>query len=105
MTCVAGNMERHAGWVANSSAAGRAEHDALMRVAGAYRAMAAAAGEAAAAMTAMKELAPAPHDRAKLDRAGQLRFLREKIAIQRELAAMLVAHAAESQAAIAELGG
>jgi hypothetical protein len=103
MNHVAGNMERHATWVGTGSAAARRENHAMMQVAREYRAMADAAGRAAAAMTAMNELPPAPHDPARLDRAGQARWMRAKIKMQRELAAMLERHARESEKALTEL--
>jgi hypothetical protein len=103
MDHVATNLEAHASWVGADSHAARDEHDALLRVARAYRDMAEAAARAAAAMTAMKDLAPAPHDPSRIDRAGQASWMRLKIQIQRELAALITRHADESQAALAEL--
>ena len=50
MNHVATNMEWHATWVGTGSGAANAEHAALLRVAGEYRAMASAAGRAATAM-------------------------------------------------------
>jgi hypothetical protein len=100
---VADNMEWHAGWVGTGSVAARREHDGLLRVARAYRAMAEAAGRAAAAMTAMRDLAPAPHDGSRFDRAGQARWMRAKIEMQRDLAATLERHARDSDKALARL--
>jgi len=105
MEHVAGNMEWHAGWVGTGSPAAKREHDALLRVATDYRAMAAAAARAATAMTGMKDLEPVPHDRSKLDRAAQARWMRAKIKMQREFAALLVQHAEDSDKALAELEG
>ena len=79
MDHVATNMEWHATWVGIDSAAAKREHDALIRVVGEYRAMAATAGRAATAMKAMKDLAPIPHDPSKVDHAGQARWMRAKI--------------------------
>lgn len=103
MAHVAGNMEWHADWVGTGSAEAKREHDALLRVATEYRAMAAAGGRGAAAMRAMKDVPPAPHDRAKMDRAAQARYMRAKIKMQREFAALLIRHAEESEQALAEL--
>jgi hypothetical protein len=104
MDHVAGNMEWHARWAAAAgSPAGRREHDAMARVARAYRAMAAAAGRAAIAMKAMKDLPPVAHDRSQLDRPGLARWMRAKIKMQREFAATLNRHAADSEKALAEL--
>jgi hypothetical protein len=105
MNHVATNMEGHATWVGTDSGAAKAEHAALLRVAGEYRAMASAAGRAATAMKAMKDLAPAAHDPARLDRLGQARFMRAKIQMQREFARLLTRHAEESEKALAELEG
>lgn len=101
MDHVAGNMDAHATWVGTATAAAKQEHDALRRVAAAYRAMAWAAGSAAQAMLAMKDLPPAPHDRAKRDDAAWAAWMREKIRLQRELASLLERHAAESEHALA----
>lgn len=103
MTHVASNMEAHASWVGTGSPAAIQEHQAMLRVAGEYRAMAAAAGRASAAMRAMRDLPPAPHDPEKLDRAAQVRWMRTKIAMQREFAALLERHAQESEAALVEI--
>ena len=103
MSHVATNMEWHAGWVGVDSPAAKREHDALMQVAAAYRAMADGAARAAAAMAAMKELEGAPHDPARIDRAGQARWMRAKIEMQRDFARLLLRHADESDAALAEM--
>jgi len=103
MNHVATNMEWHAKWVGVGSSTAQAEHDALLRVAKEYRAMAAAAGGAALAMAAMKNLAPAMHDPSKVDRAAQARWMRTKIHRQREFADMLLRHAEDSEKALAEL--
>lgn len=105
MNHVATNLEAHAVWVGVDSIAAKREHDALRRVAGEYRAMAEAAGRAAAAMKAMRDMAAAPHEPSKLDPARQERRMREKIAMQRELARLLLRHAADSDAAMDELDG
>lgn len=104
MSHVAGNMEWHARWVgAHRSAEARKEGAAMARVAREYRAMAAAAGRAAEAMRAMKDLPAAPHDGAKVDRAAQATWMRTKIKMQRQFAATLLQHAADSEKALAEL--
>lgn len=103
MEHVAGNMEWHARWVGTGTPAARREHDAMLRVVAAYRAMARAAAQADAAMTAMKDLPPAPHDRAKIDRTAQARYMRTKIDMQRAFSALLLRHAEESEQALAEL--
>jgi hypothetical protein len=103
MDHVATNMEWHAGWVGAGSSAAKREHDALVRVAVEYRAMAAAAARAATAMRAMHELPPAPHDPSKLDRAAQAQWMRAKIQMQRDFAGLLTRHAEDSEKALAEL--
>ena len=95
-------MDAHAAWVGQASAAAKQEHDGLRRVAGAYRAMAQAAGAAAQAMQAMKDLPPAPHDPALRDGEAWTGWMREKIRMQRALAALLERHAAASERALAE---
>ena len=101
MDHVAANMDAHATWVGTATAAAKQEHDALRRVAAAYRAMAWAAGSAAQAMHAMRDLPPAPHDPHKRDGAAWAAWMREKIRMQRHLAATLERHAAESEHALA----
>lgn len=103
MEHVAGNMDWHARWVGTATPAARREHDAMARVAAAYHAMARAGTRAAGAMSAMKDLPAAPHDATKVDRPAQARYLRTKIAMQREFAALLLRHAEESEKALAEL--
>ena len=103
MSHVATNMEWHADWVGLASPAAQREHDALLRVAGEYRAMADAAGRAAAAMEAMRPLEAAPHDPSRVDRAAQARWMRAKIEMQRDFAGLLLRHAEDSEAALAEL--
>ncbi len=100
MDHVATNMEAHAAWVGANTDEARAEQDGLVAVANAYRAMADAAGRAAAAMTAMRDLAPAPHDPTRLDRAALGRWMTAKVAMQRDFAALLERHAAASDAAL-----
>jgi hypothetical protein len=68
-----------------------------------YRAMAAAAGRAATAMRAMKDLPGVPHDRSKLDRPAQAAWMRAKIKMQRQFAATLLRHAEDSEKALSEL--
>jgi hypothetical protein len=102
MNHVAANMDAHASWVGDASAAAKQEHDGLRRVAAAYRAMAQAAGAVAETMAAMKDLPPAPHDPARRDGAAWIGWMREKIRMQRELAALLDRHAGASERALAE---
>jgi hypothetical protein len=113
MAHVAANMETHATWVREGADSGsdsgadpaRLERAGLLRVAAAYREMAEAGARAALAMRAMKDLPPAPHDRAKVDRAALARWMRAKIAMQRDFAALIGRHADESERALAELDG
>ncbi len=103
MTHVATNMEAHANWVGTGSKPAQKEHDALLRIAREYRAMAAAGARAATAMEAMKSLEPAPHDPRKMDRAAQARWMRAKIQMQRDFAALISRHADDSERALAFL--
>jgi hypothetical protein len=104
MNHVAANMELHASWV-GAGGDGRREHDALMVVAREYRAIGDAASRAATAMKSMKEI-PAPfHDPARLDRAGQIRWMRAKIHMQLDLARLLTEHADLSRMVLAKLEG
>jgi hypothetical protein len=102
MAHVATNMEVHARWAATDPR-GTRERDGLLAIAREYQAMADAAMRAAVAMRAMKDLPQTPHDPARLDRAGQTRWMREKIALQLEFARLLVAHAEVSKRVLAQL--
>jgi hypothetical protein len=104
MNHVAANMEVHADWV-GSDPAGARERDALRAVAREYRAMADAGERAAAAMRAMRPLPAVPHDPARLDRAAQARWMRDKVEMQLELAQLLTQHAEASLAVLAEMDG
>ena len=102
MNHVATNMETHATWAGHTQA-GKQERDALMTVAREYRAMADAATRAAAAMLAMKNLPSAPHDPGRLDRAGLVKWMREKIQMQLQFAQLLTQHAEVSKKALAAM--
>jgi hypothetical protein len=105
MMHVAANMETHATWVGSGSDPARREQAGLLDVAAAYREMAKAGARAGAAMRAMKDLPPAPHDGTKIDRAALARWMRAKITMQREFAALVARHADESERALAQLQG
>jgi prophage DNA circulation protein len=100
---VAGNLAAHAKWVGTETPDAAAEHDALTHIAREYRNIATAAERAAAIMKSMYNLAPAPHDVSRLDRAALARFIRRKIELQLKLADLLVNHAESSRSALAEL--
>ena len=100
MEHVAKNMVAHAEWVGVEGDACRAEHRALLDVAAGYRAIAASASKAATTMRALGELEPATHDPAAWDRAAFATWMQHKIALQTELAQLLLAHAAASKAAL-----
>jgi len=100
MAHVARNLRAHAVWVGTKSSEAKLEHDALQQVAAGYEAIGEAAKQTAAAMTAMRELPPAPHDPNAFDRASFVSWMREKVALQRELAKLLVDHATSSEAVL-----
>jgi hypothetical protein len=100
---VADNMDAHARWVGGATPPARREQDALADVANRYRAIASAAEGAAAAMAALRELRPVPHDPARLDRAALAAWMRAKIEKQRAFAALILRHAADSDAALDEI--
>ena len=101
MEHVAKNMVAHAEWVGTSGDPARAEHRALLDVAAAYRGIAQAASKAAATMRALHDLEPAPHDPSRWDRAAFVEWMQHKVALQTELARLLLAHAEQSKAALA----
>ena len=104
MSHVAINMVVHANWL-GADGGGKREHDSLLAVAHEYSAIAEAAGRAASAMRAMKEIPATPHDPARLDHAGQARWMRAKIEMQVEFAQMLMKHAEMSKRVLAEMEG
>jgi hypothetical protein len=97
MRHVAENLEAHARWVGKLSVEARAEHAALLKLAGDYGQIAAAATQAAATMRGMRDLAPAPHDSAVWDRDAFMLWMRKKIDLQRAFAQLVLEHAEESE--------
>lgn len=102
MQHVASNLEAHAAWVGDSVEAARQEREALLSVAEGYRAIAAAGFGAAAFMRGLAELPPAPHDPARWDRVSFVRWMREKIVLQRAVAQLLLEHAEASERVLNE---
>jgi len=100
MRHVAINLDAHASWIGTASPEANAEHDGLRRVADAYRDMANAADRAVVVMRSMRALPAAPHDPAAFDGAAFASWMRDKIARQRALAALLERHAASSARAL-----
>jgi hypothetical protein len=96
---VAQNLEVHARWVGTSGEAARREHDCLRLIAAEYRTIAMAAERAATIMRSMADLPAAPHDPGRLDHAAQLRWMGQKIELQRAFAKLLLSHADASEAA------
>jgi hypothetical protein len=97
MAHVAQNVRAHATWVGTSSVDAKLEHDALQQVAAGYEAISQAASRTATAMIAMRLLPPAPHDPSLFDRTSFVGWMRDKIGMQRELARLLLEHAASSE--------
>jgi len=102
MQHVAFNLEAHAAWVGDAVDAARQEQAALLSVAEGYRAIATAGFSAAACMRGLADLPPAPHDPARWDRAAFVRWMREKIVLQRALAQLLLEHAEASERVLNE---
>ena len=100
MAHVARNLRAHAVWVGTQSAEAKLEHDALQQVAAGYEAISEAASRTAAAMHAMRDLPPAPHDPNAFDRVSFVSWMREKVELQREMAKLLLEHAASSEAVL-----
>jgi hypothetical protein len=100
---VAENMVAHGEWVRKSGPGGAEEERGLQQVAQHYRAMAEAAQQAAAAMRAMREIPPVPHDLALLDRMALARWMKTKVHLQRRLAHLLLNHAEHSEAVLRKM--
>ena len=101
MQHVATNMVAHAAWVGTDGDACRAEHRALLEVAAGYRAIAAAALNAASTTRALGDLELAPHDPLRWNRESFATWMRRKIELQTELAQLLLKHAEQSKGALA----
>jgi len=97
MSHVAENLEAHARWVGTETPQARAEHQGLSRLAGDYRAIAAAAQRTAATMHGLRALEPAPHDPTRWDRPRFLQWMQRKIELQRAFALLLLEHAETSE--------
>jgi hypothetical protein len=97
MAHVAQNLRAHAAWVGTKTPEAKGEHDALQQVAAGYEAISEAAGRTATTMRAMRLLPVATHDPSAFDRASFASWMREKVAMQRELARLLLDHAASSE--------
>jgi hypothetical protein len=95
----------HADWCGTETEAACGEHAALSRVAQAYENLGALAEQTAGMMRSLQQLDAVAHDPAKLDRAQFERWMRKKVRLQRDLAAMLLAHAAQSEHALEQLAG
>jgi hypothetical protein len=91
------NLRVHADWVGTSSPEACAENEALRAVAEAYEALATAARRAADTMRSFSTLAPVPHDPARFEREPFLAWMRSKVELQRNLARLLLEHAAENE--------
>ena len=103
MSHVAENLEAHARWVGAASEPAKREHDAMLAVAAAYRAIGTAGRDAAQLMRSLASLPPAPHDPAARDLAAFTAWMKAKVALQREVAAMLLEHADLSERALRQL--
>jgi hypothetical protein len=86
------NLDAHADWVGSSSEAARLENAALRELAADYRVIAAAAERAVQHMRNAANLAPAPHDPSRWDRAAFVTWMQRKIELQRALAELLLEH-------------
>ncbi|HEU5076007.1 MAG TPA: hypothetical protein VFU02_17555 [Polyangiaceae bacterium] len=102
MQHVAKNLEAHADWVGTDAEAARLEREALLGVAESYRAIARAAFSTADLMRGLADLPNAPHDPNKWDRQAFARWMREKIALQRAVAQLLLDHAEASERVLNE---
>jgi hypothetical protein len=102
MRHVAQNLRAHAAWVGDETPAAEAEQTAMSSVADCYQGIADAAARAAVTMLGCSSLGPAPHDPMRFDRPAFALWMREKIRLQRELAALLVHHAEMSERGLAE---
>lgn len=102
---VADNMEAHARWVGAASAEAKREHDAMLAVAREYRNLSVSSARTAALMRSLHDLPGTPHDPAPLDQVALVAWMQAKIRMQREFAAVLLAHAEDSEYALAGLQG
>jgi hypothetical protein len=98
MTAIADGQTAHANWVGmGKDAASQAEAAAIKKIAQDHRDLAAAAKKAAADMEAAATLTPAPHDPAKMDQKAMQEQMTKNLALEREMANMMLKHADESE--------
>jgi hypothetical protein len=102
MTIVALNLEAHARWVGGATPDAKREHEAMLAVASAYRAIGAAGSEAGRLMRSFEHLTAVPHDPAGRDVQAFASWMRAKMELQRKVGNMLLAHAELSEAALAQ---
>jgi hypothetical protein len=100
---VADGLSAHAHWVGTDSPEAALEHASLLAIAQEYRAVAAAASRASTIMKSLSDLPRALHDPERANRVQLARWMRHKIELQQEFAAMILSHAALSEQALAQL--
>lgn len=100
---VATNLIAHAEWVGTATEPAEAESSGLRRVAELYRSSASSARSAAAAMRALEDLRPAPHDPELWDGVAFAAWMRRKVELQSRLAELLASHAEHSRRVLEEL--
>jgi hypothetical protein len=104
MTAVTDGMTAHANWAAmNKDPKSQAEAAAMKKIADDHRALAAAATKAASDMEAAGTLQPAPHDRSKMDPKAMADQMTKQIALEREMANMMLKHADEGEKMMKEM--
>ncbi|MDX2051873.1 MAG: hypothetical protein SFV15_05730 [Polyangiaceae bacterium] len=100
---VAANLRDHATWVGTDCVDAQREHDAVVDVAIGYERMSIDAQRTAALMRTLQNLPALPHDPQKMDRKKFLVWMETKIALQRDLARMLIEHAEQSQRVVEQM--
>ena len=101
MTAIADGQNGHIAMLTGKDAASTAEAAALKKVAQDHRDLAAAAKKAAADMEAMGTLAPVPNE-AKPDAKG-IEGMTKQIALEKEMANMMLKHAEEGEKMMAAM--
>ena|SRR5688572_11080530 len=104
MTAVADGQTAHANWVGMSKdPKATAEATAVKKIADDHRALAAAAKKTAADMEAASTLQPVAHDKTKMDPKAMQDSMTKQIALEREMANMMLKHADESEKMMKEM--
>jgi hypothetical protein len=104
MQAVTDGMTAHANWIAQGKdPAAKAEAAAMKKIALDHQAVMNDVKKAAADMEAAGTLQPAPHDMSKMDPKQMGEMMMKQATLEREMAALMVKHADDTEKAVKEM--